>query len=90
MQIYLPQLVRKLLFTEHIVERLQISKVILETIHSLGDCGQIEAAIRNQFVSLVKVCALNPTAKQRALLLEVATFYAQNYLTHPYEVPIAA
>ena len=90
MQTYLPQLVRKLLFTEHILDRLQISKTILETIETAGDCGQIEVTLRNHFASLVKVCALNPTASQRIMLLDLANFYAENYIEHAYELPIAA
>lgn len=85
----LPQLIQKLLRCECILTRIEISKAIFAVLNSSDD-SQIETAIKNHFISRIKVCVVNPGAKQRAMVIETADFYRNNYCDSYRDLQIAA
>jgi hypothetical protein len=70
------QLVSKMLFSDQILQRMNISRNILSTLKSSAyGVGSIAEAMKVHFASRIKACALNPSSKHRRSVCEMAKFY---------------
>ena len=69
-------LVSKLLFSDQLLQRMQISKIIFTHLKSSAyGVGNIAETMKEHFASRVKTCVMNPSAKHRESLRELAKFY---------------
>ena len=86
-----PLLIQKLLLSQNFLTRLEISKLILNYLQSATQSfGAIELVMRKQFISRIKVCALNPCATQRNVVIQMTNFYRKHYKELFQTLPSAA
>jgi hypothetical protein len=84
------QLISKMLFTEHLSQRISISQSIFKMLHaSTHKESRIAKVIRKHFKSRIKACALNPSSRHRKSLCELAKFY-DAYIDDAREISKAA
>ena len=86
-----PLLIQKLLLSESVLTRMEIARTILNHLQSkIESFGEIELVMRRQFISRIKVCALNPCAIQRNVVIQMANFYSKHYKGIFQDLPSAA
>lgn len=84
-------LMRRLLASDYLLERIEISKTIIHFLNtSIRDFGPIELVMREHFIKMIKVCAVHFDSCKSTVALQIAIFYKENYIDGIEELPFAA
>ncbi len=74
-------LVHTLVKSKNIIERIEISKMIFDLLDSsMIDFDKNELALRQLFITHLKVCAVCPNTFQSILVTKIAHFYDRKYI----------
>lgn len=84
-------LVLNLLVSENKIHRMALADYIFEILAThVGEFGEIEKVVRDQFVAQLQSCVENPTVESRYSVFTLAEFYRDNYIEYVPELMIAA
>jgi len=91
MGITITNLVTAMLFSDCIIQRLDIAKSIIEQLNNhTYRSGEIANAVRAHFENRIKACAVHPSSNHHHSIFELAKFYdihAEDFIS---ELPEAA
>lgn len=80
----------KLLATDNLPQRIDISIAVFRMLGTVGDYGSVEPVMRKHLADRVKVCIFNPVSPHGVVLSLLANFYDRHYVRpQPHKVQTA-